>query len=72
MTYMLDRRVMDALARSLDVLGESSKKVVLYHISQRGVNPEGATLEEVEAALYAMLGPAASIITGPMLKELEP
>lgn len=71
MTYILDGVIMAALGRALDILGEASKKVVLYHMAQRGVDPRNATLEEVEAALYAMLGPAASIITAPMRKELE-
>lgn len=71
MTYILDSRIPAALAKALDVLGEESKQVVFYHMSKRGVDIENATAAEVESALYAMLGPAASIITGPMKKELQ-
>lgn len=70
MTYILDDGVMSALGRSLDILGEPSKQVVLYHMEKRGVNPESATVREIESALYAMLGPAASVIIEPMRKEL--
>lgn len=71
MTYILDGGVTAALARALDVLGEPSKQVILYHMAKRGVDPSSASVKEIETALYAMLGPAASIIMEPVRRELE-
>lgn len=48
-----------------------SKQVVFYHMARRGVDLANASIGDVESALYAMLGPAASIIAIPMKKELQ-
>lgn len=64
---------MAALDAALDSLGESSKKVILYHLAEtHGIdgNNFGATAEQVEAALELLLGPAALIITIQMRKHL--
>lgn len=65
--------VMAALGAALDSLGESSKKVLLYHLAEtHGINGKNRdiTVEEVEAALESLLGPAASIIATQMREHL--
>lgn len=59
-----------ALGKTLDMLGASSKKVILYHLEDRyGVGTD-ATAEEAEVALKSLLGPAAALVIASMRRHL--
>lgn len=59
-----------ALGKALNMLGASSKKIILYHLEDRyGVGTD-ATVEEAEAALKSLLGPAAALIIASMRRHL--
>ena len=70
---MMESRLRQAFDRTLDALGEPSKKAILYHlVNHSGLDLEspGLTIEQVESALAALLGMGASIVMGRLYEEL--
>jgi hypothetical protein len=71
-------KVKKALERSLGLLGEPSKEVILYHLQQRykitlGDRVEGSqcsSLEEIETALNTLLGNSSHIIINLIKNEV--
>jgi len=67
-------QIMLSLERALDVMGESSKKTLMFHIAKHyGISFEGkgCSIGEIEAALKGILGSGAAIITDRMYRELQ-
>jgi hypothetical protein len=63
-----------ALDRSLDILGEPSKKALLFHLTHTfkiPVNRKDCPLEDIEGALKKILGEGASIVVASINSELE-
>lgn len=61
-----------ALDRSLDMLGEPSKKALLFHLTHTYKVPIGdCSLDEIEEALKKILGDGASIVVASINSELE-
>lgn len=69
-------RVKTALGKSLDVLREPAKRALLYHLQERykiSLEDKGRclSLEEIKAALDALLGGGSYIVMNLVEKELE-
>ena len=63
-----------ALERSLDILGEPSKKALLFHLTHTfkvPVNRKGCSIKEIEGALKQILGEGASIVVASINNELK-
>lgn len=62
-----------ALDRSLDMLGETSKKALLFHLAHTYKIPieNGCSLGEIEGALKEMLGEGASLVVASINSELQ-
>ncbi|MEW6604362.1 MAG: hypothetical protein AB1351_06690 [Thermoproteota archaeon] len=62
-----------AIDRSLDMLGEDSKKALLYHLTHTFKIPlEGnCSLEQIENALKQILGEGAAIVVASINNELK-
>jgi hypothetical protein len=63
-----------AFVGALDILGESSKQALLYHLKERyGIVPEDASsfsLERLNVALQDLVGEAAEVIMWNMRMEM--
>jgi hypothetical protein len=68
-------RLQKAVDGSLDNLGKEPKQALLFHLANRYDIVLGGTdcspLEEIEKALYDMLGEGAKIVTGWIKEEME-
>lgn len=63
-----------ALERSLDMLGEPSKKALLLHLTNTfkiPIDRKSCSLEEIEGALKQILGEGASLVIASINNELE-
>jgi hypothetical protein len=63
-----------ALERSLDLLGEPSKKALLFHLTHTfkiPIDRKSCSLEEIEDALRQILGEGASLVVASINNELE-
>jgi hypothetical protein len=63
-----------ALERSLDILGEPSKKALLFHLRHTfkiPIDRKNCSLEEIEGALKQILGEGASLVVASINSELE-
>lgn len=64
-----------ALERSLGMLGEPSKKALLFHLTHTYKIPvdkkDCCPLEEIKDALRQILGEGASLVVASINKELE-
>jgi hypothetical protein len=62
-----------SLERALDVLGESSKRILMFYLAKHcGMSFEkGFSIREIEVALSGILGSGAAIITDRMYRELQ-
>lgn len=68
----LRRRVLwDALQGVLSMLGESSMKAIIHHLSKRGVSINNISVKELEVVLYSLFGDGANVIMREMYKRLE-
>ncbi|HJS68676.1 MAG TPA: hypothetical protein VJ730_04575 [Nitrososphaera sp.] len=66
--------VAKALDRSLDMLGEPSKKALLFHLKHTlkiPVDRKSCSLEEIEGALKQVLGEGATLVVASINSELE-
>jgi hypothetical protein len=66
--------VAKALDRSLDMLGEPSKKALLFHLTHTfkiPVDRKSCSLEEIEGALKQVLGEGATLVVASINSELE-
>ena len=62
-----------ALEKSLDMLGESSKKALLFHLKHTfniPLDTKNCSLEEIEGALRQILGEGASIVVSSINNHL--
>lgn len=60
-----------ALQGALSILGESSMKAVMHHLSKRGVDINNINIKDLEHLLHSLLGDGASVIINEMYKRLE-
>lgn len=62
-----------AVDRSLDMLGEDSKKALLFHLTHTFKVPlEGkCSIDEIEGALRQILGEGASLVVASINNELK-
>jgi len=63
-----------ALERGLDVLGEPSKKALLFHLTHTlkiPIDGKNCSLEEIEGALKKILGEGASIVVASINNEIK-
>jgi hypothetical protein len=61
-----------AIDRSLDILGEDSKKALLYHLTHTFKVPlEGCSIDEIEGALRQILGEGAALVVASINNELR-
>jgi hypothetical protein len=70
---VMEHRLRTAFDRTLDALGEPSKKAILYHLTDHGgldMESPGLTIGQVEKALTALLGLGAAIVMGRLYEEL--
>lgn len=65
------RMLWDALQGALSMLGESSMKAIIHHISKRGVSINNISIKELEVVLYSLFGDGANVIMREMYKRLE-
>jgi hypothetical protein len=66
--------VAKALDRSLDMLGEPSKKALLFHLTHTfkiPVDRKSWSLEEIEGALKQVLGEGATLVVASINSEME-
>lgn len=67
--------VAKALDRSLDILGEPSKKALLFHLTHTYKIPLEAKdccpLDKIEGALRQILGEGASLVVASINNELQ-
>jgi hypothetical protein len=62
-----------ALERSLDMLGEPSKKALLFHLTHTlkvPIDKKDCSIEEIEGALKQILGEGASLVVASLNSEL--
>ena len=67
-------RLKTSLERALSVLGDSSKQVLMFCMSEHcgiSFDDRKCSIEKIEAALKSVLGAGSSIITERMYKELQ-
>lgn len=61
----------NAFERSLDILGEPSKKALLFYLTHTFKVPvKDCSVEEIEGALKKILGEGASIVVASITDEL--
>jgi hypothetical protein len=62
-----------ALERSLDMLGEPSKKALLFHLTHtfKISLDENCSMEELESALKEILGESSSLVIASINNELK-
>jgi hypothetical protein len=62
-----------SLERALNVLGDSSKQTLMFHMAKHyGISfDRGCSIREIEVALRGILGSGAAIITDRMYRELQ-
>ena len=63
-----------ALERSLDMLGEPSKKALLFHLTHTFKIPierKNCSIEEIESALKQILGEGSSLVVASINNELK-
>jgi len=61
----------NALERSLDILGDPSKKALLFYLTHTFKVPvKDCSVEEIEGALKKILGEGASIVVASITDEL--
>ncbi len=62
-----------SLERALSILGESSKQVLLFYMTEHcGISfDRKCSFAEIESALKTILGTGSAIITKRMYKELQ-
>ncbi len=60
-----------ALQGALSLLGESSMKAVMHHLSKRGVDINSIDIKDLEYLLHSLFGDGASVIINEMYKRLE-
>lgn len=63
-----------ALEKSLDMLGEPSKKALLFHLTHTfkvPIEQKNCSIEEIEGALKQILGEGASLVVASINNELE-
>lgn len=63
-----------ALEKSLDMLGEPSKKALLFHLTHTfkvAIEQKNCSIEEIEGALKQILGEGASLVVASINNELE-
>lgn len=63
-----------ALDKSLDMLGEPSKKALLFHLIHTfkiPVERKDCSLEEIEGALHQILGEGAALVVASINNELK-
>jgi hypothetical protein len=63
-----------ALEKSLNMLGEPSKKTLLFHLTHTFKIPierKNCSIEEIEGALKQILGEGASLVVALINKELR-
>ncbi|WP_103286548.1 MULTISPECIES: hypothetical protein [Candidatus Nitrosocaldus] len=65
------RMLWDALQGALSMLGESSMKAIIHHLSKRGVSINNISIKELEVVLYSLFGDGANVIMREMYKRLE-
>lgn len=65
------RIVWDALQGALSMLGESSMKAVMHHLTKRGININNINLKELEHVLHSLFGDGANVVINEMCKRLE-
>jgi hypothetical protein len=66
-------QIRTSLERALNVLGEPSKRILMFYIAKHcGMSFEkGCSIQEIEIALSGILGSGAAIITDRMYRELQ-
>lgn len=67
-------RLRTSLERALSVLGEPSRKVLIFYMVEHcGISFDDTkcSIAEIESALKSVLGSGSSIITERMYKELQ-
>ncbi len=65
------RMLWDALQGALSMLGESSMKAIIHHLSKRGVSVNNINIKELEVVLHSLFGDGANVIIREMCKRLE-
>lgn len=67
-------RLKISLERALSVLGEPSKKVLMFYLAEHcgiSFDDRKCSIAQIESALRGILGTGSSIITERMYKELQ-
>jgi hypothetical protein len=67
-------RLKASLERALSVLGDSSKQVLMFYMTDHygiSFDDRKCSIGEIEAALKGVLGSGSAIITERMYKELQ-
>ena len=67
------RRLQKAIYDALDMLGENSRKALLFHLKDKyniDVGSGGVTLEGLKPALAELLGPGADVIMAAIRQHL--
>ena len=66
-------RLKASLERALDILGDSSKQVLLLYLAeQRGISfDRECSVAEIETALKGILGSGSALITERLYRELQ-
>lgn len=70
---MSKTEVAKALERSLDILGEPSKKALLFHLTHTlkvPIEQKNCSVQEIENALKQILGEGASLVVASLNSEL--
>jgi hypothetical protein len=66
-------RLKTSLEKALDVLGEPSKKTLMFYVTEQcGISFESnCSIPQIESALKGILGAGSKIITDMMYSDLE-
>ncbi|MEM1961048.1 MAG: hypothetical protein QXE95_07015 [Candidatus Nitrosocaldus sp.] len=73
-TYVDDavRRVIwDALQGALSMLGESSMKAIIHHLSKRGISINNVSIKELDVALHSLFGDGSNMIMREIRKRVK-
>lgn len=65
-------RLKISLERALDILGNSSKQILLLHLTQHGISfDRECSIAEIDAALKGILGSGSALITERIYRDLQ-
>ena len=65
-------RLKVSLERALDILGDSSKQIMMHHLAERGISfDRECSISAIEEALKGIIGSGSALITERMYRDLQ-